>query len=99
MKQLFRRHGNTTLDTTTNNTKSNTADFLHLYRSPPQSGITASASHNKYHMSSDKVTVTTRRNKSPRSVVSFDEVTHAGTAEITESILDTTIGGDMYNYR
>ena len=76
MKQLFRRHGNTTLDTTTNNTKGNTADFLHLYQ---------------YHKSGDKVTVTTRRNKSPRSVVSFDEVTDDAD---TESILDTTIGGD-----
>jgi len=76
---------------TTNNTKSNTADFLHLYRSP-KSGIAASASHNKYHKFADKVTVTTRRNKSPRSVVSFDEVTDTGT-EI-ESMLDTTIGGD-----
>lgn len=93
MKQLFRPHGNTTLDTTTDNTKGNTADFLHLYRSP-KSGIAASASHNKYHKFGDKVTVTTRRNKSPRSVVSFDEVTDAGTAEMTESVLDTTIGGD-----
>jgi len=92
MKQLFRRHGKTTLDTTTDNTKSNTVDFLHLYRSRPQSGIAASASHNKYHMSSDKVTVTTSRNISPKGVASFDEVTDTGT-EI-ESILDTTIGGD-----
>ena len=93
MKQLFRRHNNMSspVNTTMNNTKSNTADFLHLYRSPPQSGVATSASHNKYHMSSDKVTVT--RNKSPRCVASFDEVTDAGT-EITESILDTTIGGD-----
>ena len=91
MKQLFRRHGNTTSDTTTNNTKSNTADFLHLYRSP-KSGIAASALHNNNHNTpNNKVTVTTR-NKSPRCVASFDEVTDTGT-EI-ESILDTTIGGD-----
>ena len=94
MKQLFCHNTVSSPDTTTNNTKSNTADFLHLYRSPPQSGVATSASHNKYHMSGDKVTVTTRRNKlSPRGVASFDEVTDAGT-EITESILDTTIGGD-----